>query len=302
VWVILAGCALWFAPESAVARIRGMTLDVLYPGLQAGKSVQVRWTEWQHSRRSAAVARLQIDVNRLQTEQQQQQERIQRLTAQLADANERAMTDADRPASDETTPRLFMPALVDAAVLGETLSKAWREGRVIDGGWKKGLREQALVLASRRPLVDIGQNQQLSPEDTLLIGRTVLGKIETVGRWTSTFIPVTDSDFRGRAQLVRQTDQGPAWGAQGLLRGTGAGCQLEGISAEETVRPGDLVYTAERDGILSAPLVYGTVTTAELDADGREWTIVIEPAPTPSILGQVQVLRAALNPARVWTN
>lgn len=299
---MLAGCALWFAPESAVARLRGVTFDLLHPGLQAGKSVQFRWREWQQSRQSAVVARLEAEVHESQFRQQQQQERIQRLTAQLAEANERATTVLDAQTSDETTPRLFMPALVDAAVLGETLSKAWREGRVIDGGWKKGLREQALVLASRRPLVDLGQSQQLSPEDTLLVGRTVLGKIETVGRWTSTFIPVTDSDFRGRAQLVRQTEQGPAWGAQGLFRGTGDGCQLDGISAEETVRPGDLVYTAERDGILSAPLVYGTVTKAELDADGREWTIVIEPAPTPSILGQVQVLRAALNPARVWTN
>lgn len=302
VWVVLAGCALWFAPAAAVARLRGVTLDALRPGLLLVQSGQRHWQDWHHSQQVAQLAQLEDQLRELQRTQRQQQERVQRLTAQLASANEVLATATETQTSEESTPRLFTPALIDAAVLGETLSKAWREGRVLDGGWKNGMRESALVLASRRPLIDVGQSQQLSPEDTLLTGRTVLGKVETVGRWTSTFIPITDTDFRGRAQLVRQTEQGPAWGAQGLIRGTGAACQLDGIAAEETVRPGDLVYTAERDGILSAPLVYGTVTASELDADGRAWTITIQPAPAPSSLGTVQVLRAALNPARVWAN
>jgi cell shape-determining protein MreC len=302
VWLVLTGCALWFAPASAVMRIRGITFDALRPGLLFSQSVQRHWQDWQQSRLDAHIARLDAQLHDLQSAQQQQQERVQRLTAQLATANELITTNADENTVEENVPRLFTPALLDAAVLGETLSQTWRTGRVIDGGWRKGLREHAVVLASRRPLIDLGQAQQLSPEDTLLIGRTVLGKIETVGRWTSTFIPITDTDFRGRAQLVRQTEQGPAWGAQGLIRGTGNGCQLDGIAAEETVRAGDLVYTAERDGVLSAPLVYGTVINAELDADGRAWTIEIQPAPTPSTLGNVQVLRAALNPARLWAN
>ncbi len=300
-WVVLIGLALWFAPASAVTRIRTITMDALRPGLMVSTTAQQRGAEWSKARQDAHVASLQTQLKRLEHLTAQHEERLQRLTAQLADANETA---AVRIAStdDEATARLFTPALVDAAILAETLSKSWREGRVLDRGWKSGLRESALVLSSRRPLIDIGQPQQLSPEDTLLTGRTVLGKIEDVGQWTSTFIPLTDSDFRGRAQLIRQTEDGPAWGAQGLIRGTGDGCVLEGIPAEETVRIGDLVYTAERDGILSAPLTYGTVTHAELDSDGREWTITIRPAPTPTTLGTVQVLRAALNPARLWTN
>ncbi len=301
-WVVLIALALWFAPVAAVARIRAVTFDVLRPGLSLSVITRQRWFAWRKQLTDQEVARLQSHVETLEQSSQQQDERVQRLMAQLASANEAAAVSSDTHSDDETTPRLFTPALVDAAVLGETLSRSWREGRVLDGGWKKGLRESAMVLTSRRPLVDIGQSQQLSPEDTLLTGRTVLGKIEAVGHWTSTFIPITDTDFRGRAQLVRQTDQGPAWGAQGLLRGTGDGCVLEGIAAEETVRPGDFVYTAERDGILSAPLTYGTVVAAELDTDGREWKITIRPAPTPTTLGTVQVLRAALNPARLWTN
>ncbi len=300
-WVVLTGLALWFAPASAVARIRSITLDALHPGLIVSSAAQQRWSAWQHALREEQHAQLETQILQLKAHSAQQDERLQRLTAQLAEANESAASQFAKT-DEETASRLFTPALVDAAVLGETLAESWREGRVLDRGWKSGLRESALVLASRRPLIDIGEPQQLSPEDTLLTGRTVLGKIEDVGRWTSTFIPITDVDFRGRAQLVRQTEAGPAWGAQGLIRGTGDGCVLEGIAAEETVRPGDIVYTAERDGILSAPLTYGTVTQAELDADGRAWTITIQPAPTPSTLGAVQVLRAALNPARLWTN
>ncbi len=301
-WVVLIGLALWFAPTSAIARIRTITVDLLRPGLSLSVATQQRWIIWQKTRDDEHIVRLQSQIEQLERTTQQQDERAQRLTAQLAAANEAAALSPTVGSHDESMQRLFTPALVDAAVLGESLSKSWREGRMLDRGWRSGLRESAVVLASRRPLIDIGQSQQLSPEDTLLTGRTVIGKIEAVGQWTSTFIPITDADFRGRAQLLRQTDQGTAWGAQGMIRGTGNGCVLEGIASEETVLIGDLVYTAERDGILSAPLIYGTVMHAELDADGREWTINIRPAPTPTALGTVQVLRAALNPARLWTN
>ncbi len=197
---------------------------------------------------------------------------------------------------------MFTPALVEAAVLGETLAEAWRSGRILDRGWKSGLRESALVLSSHRPLLDLGQAQQISPEDTLLVGQSVVGKVEVVGQWTSTFLPVIDPEYRGRAQLIRQTAAGVAWGAEGLLTGTGQACQLTGITATEAVRVGDLVYTAERDGILSAPLCYGEVTHAELDAQGREWVVTLRPAAQPAPLTRVQVMRAALNPARLWTH
>jgi hypothetical protein len=88
-----------------------------------------------------------------------------------------------------------------------------------------------------------------------------------------------------------------------LLQGDGNGrCRLEGVPAEDAVRVGDLVYSSERDGALSAPLAYGRVIEARVTPDDRTWQIVVEPAPQPSRLSTVHVLRAALNPARFWAN
>lgn len=296
----LLAVALWFAPPLWTQRVRGFALDALRPGLQAAHQANDRWNVWRISTQSAEVQRLQQELAALRDASRRDRERSQRLTAQLALVVEQQATSAGKAESGDEIPRLFSPALIDAAVLADSLAKAWRDGRILDRGWQHGLREDALVLGSQRPLIDVGRDAQISPEDTLLIGRTVVGKVEVVGRWTSTYLPVTDPDFRGRAQLVRDTASGPAWGAQGLLRGTGSGCRLDGIVAEETVRPGDLVYTADRDGIQSAPLCYGEVIAAELDPEGRRWDIEIRPAPTPSAPGFVQVLRTTLNVTRMW--
>jgi cell shape-determining protein MreC len=152
-------------------------------------------------------------------------------------------------------------------------------------------------------LIDLGRDARISPEDTLLLGRSVIGKVHRVGRWTSTFLLVTDADFRGRAQLVRALQEGYVFGAKGVLRGQGdASCLLEGIPATETVEPGDLVYTADRDGPLPTPLYYGKVVEATLDDSAREWRIVVKPVERPTDLTDVQVLRSALNPRRLLAN
>uniref|UniRef100_A0A7C2NWF1 Cell shape-determining protein MreC n=1 Tax=Schlesneria paludicola TaxID=360056 RepID=A0A7C2NWF1_9PLAN len=296
-WSALLGGALWFAPPALAGRVHSLAWDALRPGLQCVKwgerHVRTAWTNG----REAEYRSLHLQIKRLEADLAAAQHRSERLTAQML-----LLRDAPPGGIGEGSPeRLFQPAVIDAAVLGQSLSQAWRQGTVIDRGWSHGLRESALVLRSSHPLIDRGQRDQIAAEDMLLLGRTVLGKVETVGRWTSTFVPVTDPAFRGRAQLVRQTDQGPQWGATGLLRGEGRVCRLDGIAGNEAVRVGDLVFTAERDAALGTALSYGTVVEAQLGLDDREWTIVVQPPANPGGVGEVQVLRAALNPARFWT-
>jgi cell shape-determining protein MreC len=302
VGAVLLGCALWYAPAHMGARARGIAWDALRPGLLFAQTQRKSVLDWRSARAAESLQELQAELDRVRSERDQALDRTQRLAAQLAQQLAAPPPLVDATSDPEGPARLFTPALVEAAVLGETLAEAWRSGRILDRGWKSGLRESALVLSSRRPLLDLGQTQQLAPEDTLLVGQNVVGKIELVGQWTSTFLPVTDPEYRGRAQLLRQTAAGVAWGAAGLIVGTGEACQLSGIPATEAVRPGDLVYTAERDGILSAPLCYGEVTHAELDAQGREWVVTLRPLAQPAPLTRVHVMRAALNPARFWTH
>ena len=133
-----------------------------------------------------------------------------------------------------------------------------------------------------------------------MLGRCVIGKVERVGRWTSTFQLVTDSRYRGRAQLIRETESGFVFEAQGILRGEGGPlCKLEGIQAEKSVRVNDAVFTADRDGVVPTPLYYGQVVDAVLGIDDREWTVHVKPASLPSHLTTVHVLRIAVNPERL---
>ena len=165
--------------------------------------------------------------------------------------------------------------------------------------------ENELVLStrkSRKPLIDFGEDAGISTEDALLLGRYVIGKVEHVGKWTSTVKLVTDANYRGRAQLIRETEGGQfVFGeARGILKGQGGPlCKLEGIPAESSVHLHDSVYTGERDGILPVPLYYGEVVEATLGPDDREWTVLVKPVPLPTALTKVQVLRTGLNPDRL---
>jgi cell shape-determining protein MreC len=306
-WTITTGAcltalALWHAPEGLTQRVHALTGDALRPGWQLTQYLQQSATIWMAARSAGEAAQLRDELARTQTALRDATERMQRLSAQLAMSHVSPSPPALASTTSETE-RLFVPALVEAAVLSESTSQAWRDGRVLDRGWKHGVREAALVLQGRGPLIDLGAAAQINPEDTLLVGRTIVGKVTVVGRWTSVFLPVTDPEYRGRAHLVRDTESGPIWGAQGLLRGDGGNrCRLDGVPVEEAVRVGDLVYSAERDGALSAPLAYGRVIEASASPDDREWTLIVEPTVMPDSTTHVHVLRAALNPSRFWTN
>ena len=131
-----------------------------------------------------------------------------------------------------------MPSLIDGAVLGDAVAEQWRSGKLLDLGAKNGLRENELVLSTRKskkPLIDLGEDANISTEDSLLLGRCVIGKVENVGRWTSTFQLVTDAQYRGRAQLIRETSAGKfVFEAQGILKGDGNSlCELADIPAEK---------------------------------------------------------------------
>jgi rod shape-determining protein MreC len=300
-WSAVLGTALWFAPATLVARMHAIVWDGLRPGLTAANWSEARVRSWCTSRRDQELAELHQKLAVIESSLAAEQSRTRRLIAQMLTLRDRTATGFAASVSPELSERLFNPAIIEAAVLGDSLSQAWRQGTVLDRGWKHGLRESALVLRSSRPLVDRGERDQLSSEDMLLMGQAVLGKIESVGRWTSTFLPITDPDYRGRAQLVREGDDGPQWGATGLLCGEGKQCRLDRVSGNESVRVGDLVLTADRDAALGTALTYGTVVEAQLGLDDREWRIVVQPAPRPEIVSSVQVLRAALNPGRLWT-
>jgi len=301
-WSLLLGTALWFAPPTLVARVRGTALDGLRPGMLLADRVRTAAVDRVALWRAAEIRELQSRLDAAVDAAAKAETRLQRLIAQRALQAEPCAANDTSATASRGSPPLFLPALVDARVIGATLSRDWRSGVVIERGQKGGVREAALVLKSQRPLIDLGEPDQLSIEDPLLIGSTVIGKVDVVGHWTSTFLPVTDPDYRGAVQLVRESDNGPAWGAKGILRGDGTACVVDGIPVDANVRVGDAVYSAGRDGALEAPLYYGAVAVAQLGPDDREWQITVQPAAVPSTVTHVRVLRAALNPQRLWAH
>ena len=62
--------------------------------------------------------------------------------------------------------------------------------KLLDQGAKNGLRENEnwclSTRKSKKPLIDLGEDAEISAEDALLLGRCVIGKVDHVGRWTST--------------------------------------------------------------------------------------------------------------------
>jgi cell shape-determining protein MreC len=195
---------------------------------------------------------------------------------------------------------LIVPSLVEATVLGDVVAEQWRSGLLLDQGRVNGVRESALVVKGRRQLIDIGEDAALSPEDTLLLGRSVIGKVERVGRWTSAILLLTDPRYRGSARLIHEGDAGFEFGAHGVLKGRGeATCRLEGVASTEKVCEGDGVYSMSRESGVDAPLYYGRVVKAVLEPGEKEWLVEVEPASLPGELKTVQVLRSTLRPSRL---
>jgi cell shape-determining protein MreC len=298
--LMLAGAGLYFAPEQASARIRTVVADMLRPGQLATRQL-ASVAQAQFSQLASRSTQLrEREFEKLEQQLHEEQERTAALQLQLAQSSDQQQLSESVPDPLRSLPPLATTSLVDARVLGDSLTEKWRKGKLLDRGQTNGIRESELVLKSTRPLVDVGHDGNLSPEDALLLGRCVIGKIERVGRWTSTFLLLTDTEYRGRAQLVHQTDTGYVFGAKGILEGRGKSlCQLTGIESSDSVAVGDAVYTATRDGQTQTPLYYGRVVEATLNPSDSEWKILVEPVPVPNDFTTVQVLRTTINADRL---
>jgi cell shape-determining protein MreC len=303
--LLVAAGGLMFLPPRLQATLRSLAGDFVRPGCVVWKDVEHRTArriaEWKGSSDKADAEILQ-----LKSELETARQAVRQREVQLARWQELAAVQAPPLFSQSSSPppeRLAQPQLIEAAVLGDGHAASWRKGIWLDQGKRAGLLEEALILSSSQSLLDVGRDARLSPEDAVLLGRSVIGKVTAVGRWTSTLRLVTDAEFRGRAQLVRTTSEGFVFGAKGILKGQGEPlCRLEGIAATEMVHAGDSVYTADRDGLLPTPLYYGEVTEATLPDRAREWDIKVRPVERPSDLTKVEVLRSVLNPKRVFAN
>jgi cell shape-determining protein MreC len=195
---------------------------------------------------------------------------------------------------------LFSTRLVPASVLSR--SAAIEVGRLlatIDRGSADDAASSQWVVHGESVTLDRGTEDLVAADCPVIAGRSVFGKVESAGHWTSSVRHVSDIGFRTHARLVRPSPAGPVNGAEGMLVGAGEGsCRLELIAATDPVQVGDEVWTAEAIPGIEAELYLGRVTRAELAPTDAHWTIEVTPDIGPKDAERVEIVRIELNPGR----
>jgi cell shape-determining protein MreC len=285
-----AAAALFVAPARLQQCIRASVVDVVVKGQSAAIG------EFDALRASAAqsLSRLPTDdASAADNRPRNLEEVCRRLrieNARLRDELRLAEKYGVSPLPVSTTHAAAAPEVVRATVVSRHALSQWRSVRPLNQGRSAGVSESSLVLESDLPHLDQGSDAGVVPDLDVFIGRCVVGRIASVGRWTSTLESITDPRYRALAQIVRPTDQGGSFGTEGILVGQGNGfCKLTDVPTTETVRIGDEVYTSDRDRRTGVPLYYGRISSVE--ESGRHWDITVEPAVKVAEIKSVAVLK-----------
>jgi cell shape-determining protein MreC len=299
-----AAIMLGFVPPNVAHWWRSAVRDGFRPGVQLAADAHQATARAIRQRLLGDDAKIlieQLETTRSELSETQRQLRRERLAhQQTRDTNLLALQRHDETHRPIDPPPLIVPQVVQARVLGEELASAWRRGLLLNQGRNNGLTEEALVINSSAELLDQGEDAGLSPDMAVFAGLCVLGKLQHVGRWSSTWVPLTDLRFRGRARLARVTSDGLVFRAEGVLIGRGEdGCRLTLIRATEPVSEGDEVFALESPGGFETPLYYGTVVRSELAPGATHWEIEVRPAVDARSVRDVSVVRPRVNSKRL---
>jgi len=301
---LLAGVVLAASPEASATRLRSGFRDLLKPGQQATLTAARRIENW-HQRLETEEQETDA-LAELQSKLATSQLRERKLIAELAEAEKKIAQlrdDLKIPYPKTGSAPLVRNDLLDANVLSRETADRLRQRATVDLGERDDVDAAAYVLDAEQPLLDQGETTGVAAGQEIYSARNIVGRVDRVGRWTSTFRLITDPEYRAWARLARKTGRGVVWGTAGRLEGDGEGhCRLRSISASEPVTVGDLVYSAGADGGLPAPMFYGRVIQAELEPGAVEWDVLIEPAADLENLQTVRILRQGFEPTRMMAN
>ncbi len=302
-WHLAGGLALaallWLVPESAVDRLRGAALDLLRPGQQLAE----QGLDWGRALTSMARVRAEsgIRLAELERELERLAQENEALRGQCASAllSAHGLNSASSSPSGESGDEpLLASRLVPARLLGRQAQAYLAAHDLLDVGTVVGVPSRALVVDA--PLLDQGADARLGIGDYVMAGQRVWGRIASTGRYTSSFRRVGDAGYRDLVMIAHRDGDQLHPGPQGLWEGTGEPeCRIRLVEATSPVAVGDLVYTADSEGLLPAPLLYGEVVSAELPPAARHWEIRVRPATGALRAGRVAVVRTEVNERRM---
>jgi hypothetical protein len=291
-----AAAMLFLSPTGVQTAVRGAVLDMIGPSqawvfarYESGRQlVLAQVTRFRPSATgSAPIVGPEADERAVALEQACRRLRLEnaRLRDELILAEKYGVSPV--PASGHRS--YEVPTLVLASVIPQRATAATVE-QLLGAGRGQGLAESDVVVDQSRPHLDQGSDVGIEPELDVLIGRCVVGRIASVGRWASALEPITDPRYRGLAQIIRPSDQGGSFGAEGILIGQGTELlKLSEVPTTQSVRVGDEVYTSDRDRRFPIPLYYGRIV--KVTEAGRDWDITVRPAARAGDLKTVAVLK-----------
>ncbi|MDG1896150.1 MAG: rod shape-determining protein MreC [Fuerstiella sp.] len=275
--------------------------NLLSPGrlmVLAVSSAELRSQDSRPDRRSHANA-ASSDVTDLQNALLENE--LQR--RQLVIENARLQNELRRRQEQAAVGAFDMVPLVNFfTVKANILSHSGLSGNVreliVDAGRKSHIKPSDLLVEGPGVLLDQGQQQGVDAGQRVVNGMAVVGRVTETSQWVALVQPVSHEKFSAAIQLVKNSPQGAAFGAEGLLMGIGDGrCRVSGIPYTESVSVGDEVFSADINGISGPRLYYGKVVRAEFSAGG-EWDVHVEPAADYRKLSQVAVVQPSVNRSR----
>lgn len=313
-WLTLAVClaCCWGAsqlPDNLQRRLRVTLLDGCLPFQEAKSASRELWArQWRSD--DDRIASLETQY---QTERASWEAELRRRELTIAELNSRQQIRQQPEAAPfpiVASDALVEYDLVAATIVGPDQFRFLRRNFLIQSDELSDLERDALVVqaaeaaevsesnGSLRVILDQGATTGFEREQTVFAGRCVVGALAEVGHFISRVRLLTDPEYRGRARILRQVEEGFAYGPEGILEGTGQPlCRLRYLSRTESVRVGDDVYTSG-----SVPMYYGRIVRAELDEHAPEWNVWIKPAVDLEQIRGVQVLRQTVNPVRRLAN
>jgi cell shape-determining protein MreC len=292
----LAAAALFWSPAGFHQAVRKGVLDTIAPGqawvlacYESGRTLVVArfWRSTSVAPSGTSATAPEVDSQLAALEQFCRRLRLEnaRLRDELNLAEKYGVSPV--PSTVHRSPDAL--TVVRVAVINQR-TQSVTAVQLLSSGRSQGLAESDVVLDESRPRLDQGSEAGIEPELDVLIGRCVVGRIASVGRWASALEPITDPRYRGLAQIIRPSDQGGSFGAEGILVGQGSEfLKLTDVPTTQSVRVGDEVYTSDRDRRFPIPLYYGRVVRVE--EAGRNWEIAVRPAVRVGELKTVAVLK-----------
>ncbi len=297
---LLAAMLLAILPDSVTARLRDAVRMMLQPGQSAllvmEEHADRRWVAFQSDELAARDQDLEELAARARTFEFQTRQSalaIRELQRQLAEARHNG---ASQFPTQPTEPLLSVRA-VEARILGQEILAGLKSRQLLDLGHAEGLREDQWVVDTERPILDVGSDLSVRTGLPVFAGRCIVGRVAQSGRWTSSLQFITAADFRSRAVLADSrglTQSSP----QGLMEGTGSGCRLTQIGANENVQAGDSVYSLPGFPV-DAPMLFGVVVSCTRQPGALHWEIEVEPHVDVAQIRAVQILTPSITPQRL---